>query len=380
MEKFSHRLLLFCKATVYTMVSGCLVLWLAFWYFSGTPTGLFKFILVYYVSENYYMNQTDRKNMFEGALKGIINSLGEPHTKYLSQSEYMDIIKQTESSYSCIGIYLGDRGKGAEVISPIEDSPAEKSGIKKGDLIIAVDNKDTSGMNISQISKMLLGQEDTSVVLRIRRGETEQDFTILRKKITLPTVKGKMMEGEIGYIRITQFAEKTGTDFAQVYNELEQKGMKKLILDLRSNPGGLLTTTKQIGSFILPKGPIFSIRSKSGKTDVYESDGLKENIPLVVLVDEGSASASEIIAGAVQDLKRGILVGTKTYGKGTVQTIIPSLDDEGIAVTIAKYHTPNDRVIDATGIEPDVVVTLTEDDIAIMNDRQLDKALEILRD
>ena len=211
------------------------------------------------------------------------------------------------------------------------------------------------------------------------RGNEVKDITITRKQITLPTVKGKMLDDHIGYIRISQFAEPTGPDFAKTYNELKEKGMTKLVLDLRDNPGGLLTTAQEVANYILPAGPIVTIQDRSGRIESYDSEGLEPAIPMVVLINQGSASASEIIAGAVQDEKVGTIVGTNSYGKGTVQTIMGVPGDEGIKITIAKYHTPNDRVIDGTGIKPDVEVELPDNAQSESDDTQLQKALEILK-
>jgi carboxy-processing protease len=190
-----------------------------------------------------------------------------------------------------------------------------------------------------------------------------------------------MLTSTVGYIRISQFAENTADDFATQFKELQAQGMKALVLDLRDNPGGLLSTTEKISNYIMPPGTLVTVQNRAGKKDVYKSDGPEVAIPLVVLVNKGSASASEIIAGAVQDRKLGTIVGTNTYGKGTVQTIYPSLDNEGIKVTIAKYHTPSDRIIDGTGIKPDVEIELPKgiNPSSKLDDIQIKKALEILQ-
>ena len=190
-----------------------------------------------------------------------------------------------------------------------------------------------------------------------------------------------MLTSTVGYIRISQFAENTADDFETQFKELQSQGMKELVLDLRDNPGGLLSTTEKISNYIMPPGTLVTVQNRAGKKDVYKSNGPEVAMPLVVLVNKGSASASEIIAGAIQDRKLGTIVGTNSYGKGTVQSVYPNLDDEGIKVTIAKYHTPNDRVIDGTGIQPDVVLELPKGTApsSDMSDIQIQKAIELLK-
>ena len=287
---------------------------------------------------------------------------------------------QTSGSYSGVGIVLGQDKEGImKVATAIEGQPAAEAGIKSGDIIVEIDGVNTSTLSMEEASKMIRGEEGTTVVLTVMRDNEIKDYTITRKQITLPTVKGKMLEDHIGYIRISQFAEPTGPDFAKTYKELKDQGMTKLVLDLRDNPGGLLTTAQEVANYILPAGPIVTIQDRSGQVESYDSEGLEPAIPMVVLINQGSASASEIIAGAVQDEKVGTIVGINSYGKGTVQTILGVPGNEGIKITIAKYHTPNDRVIDGIGIKPDVEVELPDNAKSESDDTQLQKALEILK-
>ena len=326
------------------------------------------------------MDPVSKQSLFEGSLAGMIDSLGEPHSQYLNEKEYNDIYMQTSASYIGVGIVLGQDKDGLmKVASAIEGQPAAEAGVKSGDIIVEIDGVNTSTLTMEQASKMIRGEEGTNVTITIMRGNEVKDITITRKQITLPTVKGKMLDDHIGYIRISQFAEPTGSDFAKTYNELKEKGMTKLVLDLRDNPGGLLTTAQEVANYILPAGPIVTIQDRSGRIESYDSEGLEPTIPMVVLINQGSASASEIISGAVQDEKVGTIVGTNSYGKGTVQTILGVPGDEGIKITIAKYHTPNDRVIDGTGIKPDVEVELPDNAQSESDDTQLQKALEILK-
>lgn len=361
-------------------VAGIVFLWLVFWYISGSPAGAIKFFFTYFVASHFYMDPVAKNTLFEGTLAGMIDSLGEPHSQFLNEKAFNDIYMQTSGSYSGVGIVLGQDKEGLmKVATAIEGQPAATAGIRSGDVIVAINGIKTSTLSMEEASKMIRGEEGTQVVLSVMRDNDVKDYTITRQQITLPTVKGKMLDDHMGYIRISQFAEPTGPDFAKVYKELKDKGMTKLVLDLRDNPGGLLTTAQEVSNYILPAGPIVTIQDRSGQVESYDSEGLEPTIPLVVLINQGSASASEIIAGAVQDEKVGTIVGTNSYGKGTVQTVLSMLGNEGIKITIAKYHTPNDRVIDGTGIKPDVEVTLPEGVSSEAEDTQLQKAIEILK-
>ena len=305
--------------------SGIVIMWLTFWYLSGSFWGLPRLFIAYYTASQVFMTPMAKTTLYDGMLKGLIDSLGEPHSVYLNAEEYKSMKMQTSSR--------------------------------------------------------IRGEAGTTVSLDIERNGEKLHFDITRESIVLPTVKSKMLTSTVGYIRISQFAENTAEDFATQYKELQSQGMKALVLDLRDNPGGLLSTTEKISNYIMPPGTLVTVQNRSGKKDTYKSDGPDVAMPLVVLVNKGSASASEIIAGAVQDRKLGTIVGTNTYGKGTVQTIFPSLDDEGIKVTIAKYHTPSDRVIDGTGIKPDVEIDLPKGvhPSSTLDDIQIKKALELLQ-
>ncbi|MDY3973392.1 S41 family peptidase [uncultured Veillonella sp.] len=360
-------------------ISGFICMWLAFWYLGGSPTAAYRFFATYYVSSHFFMDPVAKESLFNGVLNGMVESLGDPHSQYLDQQSMDSLKEHTSGTYSGVGIVLGSGKTGLEVATAIEDQPAAKAGIRSGDMIVSIDGVDVSSITIEEASKRIRGEAGTQVVLSILRDNEVKDYTLTREQITLPTVKGKMLNDSIGYIRISQFAENSGADFAKIYEDLSKQGMKKLVLDLRDNPGGLVTTAEEIGSYLLPKGPIVTIQDRSGHVESYDSEGLGHDLPLVVLINKGSASASEIIAGAVQDENVGTIVGTNSYGKGTVQSVLNILNDEGIKITIAKYHTPNGRVIDGIGIKPDVEIDITDADIKAQNDVQLTKAIEILQ-
>ena len=361
-----------CILTVLVVMTG------VFWYISGSPLGIAKFGYPYYITTQWAMDPPAKEELFVNMLKGLAKGTHDKHTVYLDKDDMKELEMHTSSTYSGIGLLLDfSDGKTLKVGATMEGQPAEAAGLQKGDQILAIDGTPVSDIEKEDVANRIRGEEGTFVVLRILRNGEEQELSIERKTIVMPTVKGQMLTEDIGYIRVTQFAEKTVDEFTKAYEDLQSKGMKRLVLDLRDNPGGLITTAHGIGQYLVPKGPIVTVQTRRGKTTAYMSRGEYPLIPLVVLINGNSASASEIIAGAVQDTKSGTIVGTKSYGKGTVQSVVQGLDGEGLKITIARYHTPNDRVIDGIGIEPDEVVepskTNPEEDV------QMERAIEIVK-
>ena len=349
-----------------------------FWYISGSPLGIAKFGYTYFITTQWAMDPPAKEELFVNMLKGLVKGTHDKHTVYLDKDDMKELEMHTSSTYSGIGLLLDfSDGKTLKVGATMEGQPAEAAGLQKGDQILAINGTPVSDIEKEDVANRIRGEEGTFVVLRILRNGEEQELSIERKTIVMPTVKGQMLTEDIGYIRVTQFAEKTVDEFTKAYEELQSKGMKRLVLDLRDNPGGLITTAHGIGQYLVPKGPIVTVQTRRGKTTAYMSRGEYPLIPLVVLINGNSASASEIIAGAVQDTKSGTIVGTKSYGKGTVQSVVQGLDEEGLKVTIARYHTPNDRVIDGIGIEPDEVVEPSK--VNPKQDVQMDRALEIVK-
>jgi hypothetical protein len=349
-----------------------------FWFISGSPLGIAKFGYTYYITTQWAMDPPAKEELFVNMLKGLAKGTHDKHTVYLDKDDMKELEMHTSSTYSGIGLLLDfSDGKTLKVGATMEGQPAEAAGLQKGDQILAIDGTPVSDIEKEEVANRIRGEEGTFVVLRILRNGEEQEISIERKTIVMPTVKGQMLIDDVGYIRVTQFAEKTVEEFTKAYEELKAQGMKRLVLDLRDNPGGLITTAHGIGQYLVPKGPIVTVQTRRGKTTAYMSRGEYPLIPLVVLINGNSASASEIIAGAVQDTKSGTIVGTKSYGKGTVQSVLPGLDGEGIKITISRYHTPNDRVIDGIGIEPDEVVepskTSPDEDV------QMERAIEIVK-
>lgn len=335
-----------------------------------------KFIKVLAIIKARYVEDIPVARLMSGAVKGLVEGLDDPHSVYMDAKIYQEFQIETEGSFGGVGIVIGlKEGKGLVVIAPIEGTPGERAGIKSGDVILQIDGQDTKEMQQDEAVARIRGPKGTQVALTIRRdGERElRNFTLTRDNIQLKTVNAKMLDNGIGYIRITTFNESTGNDFNRVFGDLERQGMKALILDLRDNPGGLLHECIKVARNFIPKGTIVSVEGRGGKTEVYTSDLEQVKYPMAVLVNGGSASASEIVAGAVQDTKVGTLIGTKTYGKGSVQTIFDLYDGTAVKLTIAKYLTPAGRYINSKGIEPDIAVANPEG-----KDMQLPKAIELL--
>ena len=330
------------------------------------------------IRSSYVGEYTDKK-LFEGAMHGLVESLDDPYSEYMDEKGFARLNEMTDGTFGGIGVVLGQRNKEFVVVSPMEGSPGAKAGIEAGDKILKVNDVDTKGRTLEDVVSTIRGKKGTSVKLLLEH-KNGQQFTadIVRDDIKVQSVAGRMLpDSKIGYIRIAMFNENTGEEFKKAYEKLEQEGMQATLLDLRHNPGGLLGECVQVANYIVPKGPVVSITDKKGETKVYESKLEKVKYPLAVLIDHGSASASEIIAGAVQDTKSGRLFGVKTYGKGCVQSVFHITTKPGLKLTTAMYYTPNGRSIHKVGVSPDVEIELPEKATV---DVQLNKAEEYLKD
>lgn len=332
---------------------------------------------------SYYYQPDDVKQetLEDGMYKGIMDSLGDPYTVYYTEEEYNDLTQDTSGVYYGVGAYIGlDTATNAPMFTGImPGTPAESAGLKVGDIISEVDGTDTLSKSTEEVAKMVKGPKGTSVSIKVLRSGESLTFSVKRDQITVPTVTSEMLSDGIGYLKISEFSDVTTAQFDENYAKLKKEGMKSMIIDLRSNPGGTVTSVTQVASELLPEGLIFYMEDKDGKREEYKCPGADFDLPLVVLVNEYSASASEILAGAIQDAGIGKLVGTKTYGKGVVQNLYPLGDGSGIKVTIAGYFTRNGRNIHKTGIEPDYVVELDEEKYEKdETDTQLEKAKELL--
>ena len=330
------------------------------------------------IHSSYVGDYTDKK-LFEGAMHGLVESLDDPYSEYLDEKGFANLNEMTDGTFGGIGVVLDQRNKEFVVVSPMEGSPGAKAGIEAGDKILKVDDKDTKGRSLEDVVSTIRGKKGTSVKLLLEHKNGEQyTADIVRDDIKIKSVAGKMLpDSKIGYIRISMFNENTGEEFKKAYEKLEQEGMQATLLDLRHNPGGLLNECVKVANYIVPKGPVVSITDKKGKTQVYKSKLEKVKYPLAVLIDHGSASASEIVSGAVQDTKAGKLFGVKTYGKGCVQSVFHITPDTGLKLTTAMYYTPSGRSIHKVGVEPDVEIELPE---KATSDVQLKKAEEYLRE
>ena len=337
--------------------------------------------------DQYYLFDIDKNKQQEGAVEGYVKSLGDPYSEFLTKEEMDSLNQQTEGEYAGVGIVVTPSETGAiTVVSAIKGSPAFEKGIKKDDIILKINGKDYNASQMNDAVKVMKGKPNTDVKLTIARMENKTskifDVNITRRMISLTTVNSQKI-GDIGYINITQFDRKTDKEFIEQYENLKKQNVKSIVLDLRNNPGGLLDSTVKIADYLLPQGVIVKTVDKNKKEDVQKSDSSEQNLPMVVLVNGSSASASEILTGALKDYKKATIVGEKTFGKGIVQTIIPMDKGEGLKLTISEYFSPNGNKIHKQGVKPDVEIKLDEKakgiGVEFMNeDNQLQKALEIL--
>ncbi|MEJ8555081.1 S41 family peptidase [Tepidibacter sp. Z1-5] len=324
------------------------------------------------IEDNYYTD-VDEGNLVDGSIKGLFEGLNDPYSQYMNKKEFERFMENTEGSFSGIGVIItpGEDGY-ITVVSPIEDSPGFKAGIKSGDKIIKVNGKDVTAKEMDEAIGMMKGKAGTEVEMTILRDNKDRiDMKIKRDEIRLKTVKSEVLEDSIGYIRITQFDEKTADEFKTHLKQLQDKGIKGLIIDLRDNPGGLLDKCQEITDELIGEGTIVYTKDRNRKTKYYNSDKNKIDIPLAVLVNKGSASASEILSGAVRDNEAGTLIGTTTFGKGLVQTVRSLNDGSGFKLTVSQYFTPKGEYIHGKGITPDIVV----EDV----DKQLPTAIDHIK-
>ena len=336
-----------------------------------------------YVLSRYYV-EVDEDALETGMLKGLFEGLGDVYSYYMTPAEYEQTMISLTGVYSGVGVTIsaGDSGY-VEVVTPTKGSPAEAAGIRKGDLILAVDGTEYVGADLDTCAAAIRGPEGTSVTLTVRRGDEIFDVSIVRQTIVAQTVEHEMLEDGIGYISISGFEEQTAADFKAALADIEAQGAKSFVLDLRDNGGGLVDAAVSIADELLEKGIVAYTEDHDGNQDYYNTKAGRTDLSYVVLVNEGSASSSEILSAGIKDNGGGPLVGVTTYGKGIIQTVEQLTDGSGIKMTILQYFSPNGSVIHKNGIEPDYVVELTEDcydeDGNLVNDLQLQKALELLK-
>ncbi|EIF5084402.1 S41 family peptidase [Clostridium perfringens] len=339
----------------------------------------------------WYDGEIDDSKLAEGAIKGMVSSLGDQYTYYMNGKEFSDFKEKSQGNYMGIGIQVAAKDGKIVVISPIQGGPAEKAGIKTGDVILKVNGEQVSGNELDKAVSMMKGTTKENIKLTLyREGKGEFDVDVMRDVIKTVNVKSEMIDGDIGYIEVLAFDEGTAKDFETQLKALEDKGMKGLILDLRGNPGGFMKECVDLVSNFVPKDKVIvsTIDKYGNKEESISKGGIAQGMPLVVLIDGGTASASEIVAGAIRDYDLGTLVGTTSFGKGIVQVVLDKIGQEkdgtALKVTISKYYTPNGENIHKKGIGPDVTVEypkeLKEKTYSRSTDPQFEKALEIIQE
>jgi carboxyl-terminal processing protease len=335
------------------------------------------------VHDQYVDRPVDDVALMQGAIRGMMDALGDKQTYYMEPQLYENQTTSLQGSYEGIGAYVDTDGDYLTIVSPIEGSPADAAGLKPGDKVIAIDGEDMTGVAPEDARLKVLGPDGSQVTLTVtREGETEPlKFVITRAEIVIRSADGKMLDDGIGYVDINTFGEKTTAELRDTLDQLMAQNPRGIIIDLRNNPGGYLSTAVEVSSEFIDSGVVLYEKYGDGKLDEYKAlgNGRATEIPIVVLINEGSASASEILAGALQDFGRAKLVGVQSYGKGSVQNWVPLSGNQGAArVTIAKWLTPDKRAIDHVGLTPDVIVEMTLEDFNAGRDPQLDAAIETL--
>lgn len=317
------------------------------------------------IKSDYVEENIDEQKLIYGAIEGMLKKLDDPYTRFMEPKNFADMQTETQGEFGGLGIVISVKDRMLTVISPIDDTPAARAGIMAGDMIIKIDGKDVIDIALHDAVNLLRGPVGTKVTVTIMRegSKDTKDYELERQIIKVPSIKYWTINNDIGYIRLTQFIQTSSEDLEKALINLEKNGVKSIILDLRNNPGGLLTAAVEVGRKFIAKGDIVSIKGRDGEKNTYSSFyKYHPTLPLIVLINEGSASASEIVAGAIKDNKRGLLLGKKSFGKGSVQTVISLNDGSAMALTTALYYTPSGVNIHKTGIKPDIEVDLPKFD------------------
>ncbi|MBQ2937969.1 MAG: S41 family peptidase [Clostridia bacterium] len=340
------------------------------------------------IIDKYYLGEIDEEKLEEGAIKGYIEGLGDPYTEYISKEDMESYLDDTMGNFVGIGIYMikNTQYDKIQVLSTIKGSPAEKAGIQAGDIILNVDGVEYKADDMTAASNNIKGEEGTKVSIELLRGSETVKYELTREKVKVNQVEGKVLENNIGYIEFTSFDETTAEDFKNKFEELNQKGIKSLIIDLRNNGGGIVDQALEIADYIADKDSVllYEVDKNNKETVKKAKTDPIINMPIIILTNENTASASEILAGALKDLGKAKTVGTTTYGKGVIQQILKLSDGSGLKITIEEYQTPNRNKIHEVGIKPDEEVKLPDSVTSILNveesqDTQLQKAIEMLK-
>ncbi|MFZ5975909.1 MAG: S41 family peptidase [Bacillota bacterium] len=340
------------------------------------------------IIDSQYYQQVNSETLYTGALKGLVAALGDPYSSYYTADEYQNKLEDLSGAYSGAGMTVtADKELDRIVITKVfKDSPAAKAGIQTGDIILQIDGKAVGGMQLEQTTALIKGAAGTKVTLTVMRGENVFDVSLVRAKIEVERVEWRMLSGNVGYIRITEFNGNCVEAFDEAVKTLEGKGAVALILDMRDNPGGYFDSAVKIADRLLPEGRIVSTKNRSGKEEVWDSDAGHISLPFALLVNEYSASATEIVSAAVKDAGAGKIVGENTFGKGIVQSLITLKDGSGLKLTTSEYFSPKGSKIHGVGVKPDIVVDLPDElkknpqKLTDENDTQLQKALSLFKD
>ena len=351
-----------------------------YWLTGGHPGGFYHFLHSYRIVKDNYFRPIDENALWQGASKGMLASLEDPYSTVLSGDTFNSFMETTNGEYGGIGVVMGLDGNGSiRIFNVFEGSAAEKAGIQSGDTILSVDGTSVDELGLTGTAQAVRGENGTEVNLAISRNGKPLTFTVNRSNVSLPTVLSRMVGGNIGYIHIFTFSRHTPDEFKKQLSTLKDQGCEKLIIDLRMNPGGMIDSVVAVADQILTGGTVVSYHTMHQGSENFTIKGIDNPMPMAVLIDKNSASASEILAGAVQDKKEGTIIGETSYGKGTVQAVYPDGNREALKISIAEYRTAAGRIIDKKGIVPDIPVEQTGHPFSFSSDNVLQKAVDVLK-
>lgn len=375
-QKFKY-LLVAILSSVITVLSIFLILKFSLGLNNNDIKNMLNLNIAYYMISKYHIKSDTENTATISGIEAMLKSLDDPHSSYLNKDLYKKLMEQTKGDFIGIGVMIGkNKDNKTAIMKVMPNSPSEKAGLQEKDIFLKIDDKNVENADTEEIANLVRGQINTDVKIEVLRNNQKLDFVVTREKIDYPTIYEKMIDEkhEIGYIGIAMFSENTHRDFVNALDTLKQEGAKGIIIDLRNNPGGLLQSVVPIGKEVLPLGNIVSVINKNNQRQTFEVTEAKKLLPMVVLINQNSASASEILAASMQERKVATIVGEKSYGKGTVQIVMPLLKEDGMKITIAKYYTPNLKSLDGVGVVPDVEIKNIDKNI----DNQLEKGKEIL--
>lgn len=365
---------------VSSLVGAMAIIGLFLFTFFDSPKAFLQFLHDYQIIRTRYFRPVSDETLFQGAVKGMASSLGDTYSFYLTGDVYKSFMEQTTATFGGVGIIIGEDKQGDfYILAVFKKGAAHEAGIQPGGKLVAVDGKKLHGMEPILAANLVRGKVGTAVTLTIEENGKVKDYKMHRSDVVLPTVSDQMVSGAIGYIHIYKFATHTGEEFKEALRDVKAKGARKLIIDVRMNPGGLITSVVDVADQILTRGPVVSYQAKNGTKQTFDIDGISKPMPMVILIDRNSASASEILAGAVQDKKEGLVMGEKSFGKGTIQSVEELSDGTALKISIAQYLTAGGRKIDKIGIKPDVAVQQTGTPFDMNSDSVLQEAIRKLK-